>query len=70
MCFPTEGGVKKVREDQVAVRECYMALFKGDLTPKETMTIDNLEVQDERTQVVEKLGGEIKNIILDSTTPN
>lgn len=44
MGFPTEGGVREVRGDQLAAKECYMALLNGERAPKESMSIDSLEV--------------------------
>lgn len=52
MRFSIEGRVGKVKGDQVTARECYVVSLKGNFSPKETMTIDGLEVQDERTQIV------------------
>lgn len=46
--FLTEEGVREVMGDQVVARECYVALLKGDLNPKETMSIDSLEVETTR----------------------
>lgn len=70
MHFPTEGGVREVRGDQVATREYYMTLVKGEPTPKETMLIDGLEVQDKRTWVMAKPGRELEDIIIDLNTPD
>lgn len=44
MCFPTKEGVGEVRGDQVTARECYVTSLNGEPTPKETMSIDSLEV--------------------------
>lgn len=41
-----------------------MALLKGELAPRKNMSIDSLEVRDERTPVVVELGGKLKDIIL------
>lgn len=70
MRFPTEGGFKEVRRDQVAARECYMASLKGESAPKEYITIESLKVRDERTRVVVEPEGELKDVILDSDTPD
>lgn len=68
MRFPSEGGIGEVRGDQVAARECYMASLKGEPAPKESMSIDSLEVRDERTRVVVEPGGEMEDIILNPNT--
>lgn len=44
MRFPIKGVVGKVRDDQVAARECYMASLKGESALRETMVINSLEV--------------------------
>lgn len=57
ICFLTKEGVGEVRGDQVAALECYVTSLKGESAPKESMSINSLEVQDERTQeVVEPRG--------------
>lgn len=49
MHFPMEKGINEVKGDQVTAKECYMASLKGEPAPRESMSIDSLKVQDERT---------------------
>lgn len=69
MRFPTEGGVREVNGDQVATRECYIALLKGESVLKKTMSINNLEVRDGRTRVIAEPRGKLEDIILNPNTP-
>jgi len=58
MQFLTDKGIREVKGDQVAARKCYMASFKGGSAPREIMSIDSLEIQDERTPGISKIGRE------------
>lgn len=70
MHFLTEKGIREVRGDQVAGRECYIALLKGESIPRENMSIKSLEVWDERVRVVVESRGELEDIILNINTPD
>ena len=59
--FPTEYGVGEVRGDQVAVRECYIAMLEMD---------DHLQticIEEERT-VAEPVEG-LEEVLLDDSRP-
>lgn len=70
MHFLTKGGVGEVRGNQVTAQKCYVASLKGEPTPKEAMSVDSLEVRDERTWIVTEQGGELEDIILDVKYPD
>lgn len=70
MRFLTDKGVKKVKGDQVTARECYMASLKRGLGNEENMSINSLEVRDERTRVLAEPGGELKDIVLNPDRPD
>ena len=59
--FPTEYGVEKVRGDQVAARECYIAMLEMD-DHLQTMNIE------EQQMVVEPIKGLVE-ILLDNSRP-
>lgn len=48
ICFPMEKGIREIKGDQMTARECYMTSLKGEPAPRENMSIDSLEVRDER----------------------
>lgn len=71
MCFPIEKGIREIRGDQVAARECYIATLKGESsTSKKNISIEGLEVRDERAQVIAEPKGELEDIILDTDIPD
>lgn len=70
MRFPMEKGIKEVKRNQLVARECYMASLEGESIPRENMSIESLEVQDERVRVAAEPGGELKDIILNTDTPD
>ena len=59
--FPTEYGVEKVRGDQVATRECYIAMLEMD-DHLQTLNIE------EQQMVVEPIEGLVE-ILLDNSRP-
>ena len=59
--FPIEYGVEKVRGDQVATRECYIAMLEMD-DHLQTMNIE------EQQMVVEPIEGLVE-ILLDNSRP-
>lgn len=70
MQFSMDKGVREVKGDQVAAKECYMASLKGGSGSRENISIDSLEVQDERTRVLAEPGGELEDIVLNPDTPD
>ena len=59
--FPTEYGVEKVRGDQVATRECYIAILEMD-DHIQTMSIE------EQRMVAELVEG-LEEILLNNSRP-
>ena len=59
--FPTEYGVGEVHKDQVATRECYIALLEMD-DHLQTISIE------EQRAVIEPIEG-LEEILLDSSRP-
>lgn len=70
MCFPTKERVEEVRGDKVIAQECYVAFLKGESTLNEAMSIDSLEVRDERTWTVVEPRGELEDVILNVKYPD
>ena len=58
--FPTDYGVREIRDDQVAARECYIAMLEMD--DHQTMCIE------EQRTIVE-LVEELEEVTLDESRP-
>lgn len=54
----------------MAAKECYMESLKEGLGNRENMSIDSLEVRDEKARVLAELGGELEDIVLNPDMPD